>query len=160
MNDIIPFEVFDVNNKSFHSQGEDDDMNGNRKWLNRVRQALKDVNTFNPDDNNIEVRRSNNPMNEFMENSKTLAGAFPFIFSLGLVPKHDKKALPIKMCRHILLQFTRVPAQCKELIYFLANQILRHEKLCAVKLALKSSANKKMIDKFNEFLNKKMLICY
>ena len=74
--------------------------------------------------------REDIPLNEFDDAGLCLCGAFPHIFMYGIA--YDNQADDIKypparkLHRHLLHQYTTVPASCRELIFYLFDQKQRH----------------------------------
>jgi hypothetical protein len=105
--------------------------------------------------NRCSKRRSANPVNEFEDNERLIAGAFPHIFLFGSLygNKFKRGVLPTKCRHHLLFQYTTRPARCKELILLLSNQILRHSNLQSVSLSLKNAGRNESMKEFIDFVN-------
>ena len=86
------------------------------------------VNARQDEENFYSSERERNPVNEFENNDFILTGAFPFIFLYGTAYGRCS-GLTNKQVRHLLLQFTNVPATSKDLIFFLYNQQVRHNSI-------------------------------
>ena len=61
-----------------------------------------------------------------------------------------------KHINHLLNQYTNMPAQCKELLYLLFNQGMRHAHARGVSAAVK--ANPKAFDTFSEMVDSKYFL--
>lgn len=68
-----------------------------------------------PPDNEVHIKRSANPLNEFIENRRAIVGAFGSLFPLGIGPGRDG-SLSIVDARHLLLQFHNSFADCPQLV--------------------------------------------
>ena len=75
--------------------------------------------------------RAPEPVNEFRDNSTTLATAFPDVFLLGPVYR-NRPRFGIRELRHLLLQHTTEAATCIPLIFHLFNQCQRHSHIRGV----------------------------
>lgn len=89
--------------------------------------------------------RDEMPLNEFEQNDHILCGAFPHVFFLGNAYP-SKKGLTSDMVRHLLLQFTNLPATCSALLFFLFNQQCRHQNTSS--MAVRVRTNPKTFEAF------------
>jgi hypothetical protein len=120
-----------------------------KKYLESIRVLLAQNNLCSR-------RRSANPVNEFEDNERLIAGAFPHIFLFGSLygNKYRRGVLPIKCRHHLFFQYTTRPARCKELILLLSNQILRHSNLQSISLSLKTAGGRnEAVKEFFDFVN-------
>ena len=109
----------------------------------------------------ILARETAGPVNEFTSNRDLLGGAFPWIFMFGgekaVANDGEKKKaandgpLSVHTKDHLLHQFHNAPACDQQLVFFLANQTLRHSAIRAV--ASRVSARGDGVLKFVEKVN-------
>ena len=110
------------------------------RLLNAVANAIgEDV------DGSIKTYRESLPINEFKNNDELLCKAFPFIFIYGKAYGQPAGLNPTEM-KHLLNQFTNVPAVNKELGFLLKDQQGRHGN--ARKLSSKVKGNPHAFEKF------------
>lgn len=86
--------------------------------------------------------RTKDPINEFQENNELFAGAFPYIFMLGLPPYQG--SLDLYEVRHLLLQYNCHAAHCRDLIFLLLSQHLRHQNIKNVNKGITYLDNNKL----------------
>ena len=100
----------------------------------------------------IGVRETGGPVNEFTSNRDLLGGAFPWIFMFGgELAAALEGPLSAHSKDHLLHQFHNNAACDQQLIFFLANQTLRHSAIRAV--ASRVSARRSDVLTFAEKVN-------
>jgi len=98
-------------------------------------------------------RRETEPLNEFENNDFVLGGGFPNVFLLGYRYIIQQKGVPtLQERRYLFLHFTTTAASNRQLIFFIVNQMIRHQNIRAVHLSVKTKDTTKL-SKFHDFLN-------
>lgn len=96
-----------------------------------------------------QTRRKAEPWNEFEKGDECLVAAFPTVFLFGTAYYKKKGTLTTKQRHHLLLQYTANAAKNSELIFYLFDQLQRHETLSRV--TAKVESNKLAFQTFIKF---------
>ena len=123
---------------------------------------LQDVKIKHPDanTNTAQSYRNLHPVNEFEENDFAIAGAFPTIFLFGQV-YCSQGSLSMTKTKHLLQQFTNIPARSRELLLVLFDQKQRHAVSQGISTNVKGN-NRKQFDRYVEIVKSdkfKKLLC-
>ena len=77
-------------------------------------------------------------LNEFQNNDFAISGTFPHIFLYGTA-YGNKGGLNDQHRRHLLFQYSNIPSQTTEMIYFLYDQQVRHNNMIHMSKKIKSA---------------------
>ena len=83
--------------------------------------------------------RSDIPINEFQNNEYGLVGAFPDVFLYGRAYGHEVAGLSLLEREHLLLHYSGLAANCRELICYLFDQLQRHSTIGAVSATVRGT---------------------
>ena len=89
----------------------------------------------------FESRREADPVSSLGYRARSdfaLAAAFPDVFLFGKAYGREKGTLNSSQREHLLLQFTNVPASCRELIFYLFDQLQIMQNILGVHMKQKS----------------------
>ena len=86
------------------------------------------------------------PVNEFGDNDFALCGSFPHVFLFGTAYGNNH-SYSLKQTRHLLLQFTGIPAESRELIFLLFDQQQRHSVVKGIWTQVSGKAGRQSFDK-------------
>lgn len=121
------------------------------------------VGVANAGDLNSAVRiaqTSNEPLNEYTENERIIAGSFPHLFPLGYVMARGRDNRPVPLqdddIEHLLRQFTNVFATEERFLYLLFNQAQRQSAAKAVSATLRNRESS--MEEFNNLLTDREFI--
>ena len=85
-------------------------------------------------------KRSSVPLSEFDQNDIIFPGAFPDVFLLGKVYNRAKQgSLSFKQRKHLLLQFTEAAATSQSIIFYMFDQMQRHENIRGMSNTVKAT---------------------
>ena len=99
--------------------------------------GMSTSNLPNSNSSNISYRDSV-PINEFTDAEYALCGAFPDVFFYGRAYGRKNGGPTQKKKIHLLYQFTAAPSTCIPLIFYLFDQLCRHETLHGMSVKVKS----------------------
>ncbi len=91
------------------------------------------------------------PDNVYGTSDAMLAGAFPHIFLYGTAYGKEMGCLNRVQLRHLLLHFTNVPGTCRELYFYLFNEMLRHGNI--INMSAKVKSNPEAFASYASYLN-------
>jgi hypothetical protein len=87
----------------------------------------------------FESKRDADPCNEFVMGDSCLTAGFPTTFCLGEAYKQKSGTLNAKQRFHLLNQYTRNAATNRELLFFLFDQLQRHQALSHISAKVRSN---------------------
>ena len=91
------------------------------------------------------------PENVYEMRDAMLAGAFLHIFLYGTAYGKEMGCLNRVQLRHLLLHFTNVPGTCRELYFYLLNEMLRHGNI--INMSAKVKSNPQAFASYTSYLN-------
>ena len=89
----------------------------------------------------FESKRDAEPLNEFEMGDSCLTAAFPTTFCLGHAYQRKSGTLTAKQRFHLLNQYTRNAATNRELLFYLFDQLQRHQALSHISAKVRSNKN-------------------
>ena len=105
------------------------------------------------DDSVVEVHMTGPRTNEFFDNHTLLAGAFPYLFPLGITAKQmgTRGFMQKQVVKRLLCLCDERFATCSDFLFLLMNQKLRHDTVRQINFRLDKKSS--MVKKFLELVN-------